>query len=1256
MPKNWGEEATEFKTAGFSDEEIGQEEVRVRREMSDAGFAGKEIDEYFGIKEPDMSKTKTYLENNLKNWRPPMAPPKDGIQPAQTNGVTPVSAKEGGAPAVGAGPREAHSIIDALEAGWQMSVTGLLPSKASLGLGRGKAPDIVLPEHADMFYRIASQVGTLAGDVPAMVAGSFGGGVAGGAAGSIVPVVGNVAGAAIGAGAGAFALPEAVRTTLMQHYEKGDIKDFGDFWERSSVVFLNSLKAGAIGGVTAGAGGVAGKVLAPVASTAAKTTAIAASEVATMVTVGKAIEGEVPKFEDFGEAALLVGAMHGSTHVAGKLRNLYAKTGIKPAEIALQAQTDPILKQQLLAKNDVQPSSAIELQPKAEEAAPKTEVEAGPKPESQEAPISEAAQKIRSQIAEQPEVEGKTLPSGRELYKDFVDKFDPINEAVKVLKENPETLPADQHPYLLTRGANDAKAKVKHIFEKGMIDYKTLSKTGKSMNEIVDPFLKNKDFENLRDYWISKRVLEVEGRGIKSGFDVEAAKTVVEAGRGKYDQAVNDLVEFANGGLRYIRDAGVISKEQYARMEQAGASYAPLTRIMEEGGGGPKGKKPKNIKSLEGSERKVQDPFVSLLQNMESMVKVAERNRAVDSFIRLAEETPGQKLIEKVGEKAESVKLSAEDLAKLKDHGVEAADAAPLSQAKQAPAKGTIEVYRDGKREVYKVAKDAPIGLAEAFEKLDGDPGGTNVLFRIAKGLTAVKKIGISIMPDFMIKNVIRDQVTSGVFSKGGTLPFTDIVSAMGDLLAAKSSKAAKLFGKTDEAYYNWLKSGGANGTFLELGQQYLEKDIFKLDKETGFIESAHNVVKAPVEFLKMAGELTEQASRLAEFKRVSKGETSGSKLFEGGYAAREVTVDFSRIGAKMSAVNAITAFMNVSIQGLDRTARAVKEDPTGVATKAGMYITLPSILLWWANKDDPRWKEIPRWQKDMFWIVMTKDTVYRIPKPQELGVLFGSVPERVLEKFLTDNPNAMKNLDDTMMDLVTPAFMPDAVSPAIEHMLNKSFFTSKPVIPHQFENLLPEDQYTEYTTESAKVMGKMIQALPSMRESSMASPMVIENYVRAWTGPMGAYIMKTADRFLTAAGVVPDPVRPEDTLADLPVVKAFAIRYPSSGAQSIQDFYEAYSRSSKYLNSLQTRAKGGDIEGAQKIINENADKIVKLDMTKNALTEMSKTARMIQKMNVSPREKRQLIDGVYYQMIAVSQAANQVMTEVEKSMKSVAK
>jgi len=46
----------------------------------------------------------------------------------------------------------------------------------------------------------------------------------------------------------------------------------------------------------------------------------------------------------------------------------------------------------------------------------------------------------------------------------------------------------------------------------------------------------------------------------------------------------------------------------------------------------------------------------------------------------------------------------------------------------------------------------------------------------------------------------------------------------------------------------------------------------------------------------------------------------------------------------------------------------------------------------------------------------MTKDNIYRIPKPFELGILFGSIPERILEAIDGQNPKVLDSLWKSMV------------------------------------------------------------------------------------------------------------------------------------------------------------------------------------------------------------------------------------------------
>lgn len=1259
---SWQSEAVSLTNAGFGPEEIAQEAARVREEMSGAGFGKDELDDFFGTKEPDMAPVKQLIEKNLAAARGSEGPEL----------------------------KVAQGFLESIDAGFQMSTAAMLNKFRK---GESVRPDKILDENASAFYRIASKAATIAGDLPAMIAGGLGGsaviGGLGASVGTIAPGVGNVIGGVVGTGLGAAgganALPTAIRETLMQYYEKGEIRDFQDFWERASSVFIDTTKDYAIGVATMGAGQKLGKlvgaslpkVAAPLVPTATKIATVG-GEIGTMVTLGAALEGEVPNSQDFMDATLLVGGLNVATKAPKKLREIYAKTGQRPHEVVQEAQTNPVVLQDLLVKGDEIPKVYQEMA-KAQAPVEPVKTPEVSKESTPPAPAPETAtDKILSRIgkAEEKEAAGYGV---RDFYKDFVDKLDPINNAVKELGIKAEDLTADKDPYKLARMASDSKAKVKHFFEFGTLDYKTLENTGKSFNEIVEPH--KAELGGFKAYLISKRALELNDRGIKTGFDLEAATEVVKGG-GKFEKAAGEIVEFQNSMAAYLKDSGILSSKAFDAMVEMGQNYISFKRVMESGeaGGKPGAKNP--IKKIKGSDLKIQDPFVSMIENGEAYIRLAESNRAKVAMVELAEKAGDGLLFERVPDKMRPIEVRSEEVTKaMRDQGIldptdAHAEAFTIFRKADRPlADNEFEVFRHGKREVYKTD---PL-VAEAIKTLDGNSGAQNIVVKMARAITTVKRVGISLMPDFILRNFIRDQVSSGAFSKAGAVPFWDTVQAMGDIVSKNQN------------YQNWLKAGGANGAFLELGEKYMNQNIFKTMDETGVSARVWNVVRKPVEYLELAGSITEQATRLAEAKRVRGNEISGTKIFESGFASREITIDFQRMGAKVSALNAITAFANAGLQGLDRTGRAFKEDPGGVALKAGMYITAPSVLLWWANKDDERYKEIPRWQKDHFWIIPTdswekesapgesmnlpehmvrinedghreinKGVIYRIPKPQELGLLFGSVPERILEAFFTDHPKAFEDFGKTIAEMITPSVIPDVVTPIMEQGFNKSLFTGSKLVPAHLEDVLPQYQYTDYTSESAKLLSKLVTTVPFLRDAGpvnapLASPIVLENYVRSWSGTMGQYALQLADRGLEIAGVTEAKARPASSLSDIPIIKAFVVRYPGGQTTSIEDFQKAWAENSKVINSIKLLGKQGDLDEAAALMTapENQERLQSLAGTDAAIKNMG---QFIQKVysnpEMNPDEKRQIIDGTYYGMIEVAKAGLESFREFQKIVK----
>jgi hypothetical protein len=1405
--------------------------------------------------EPDMQPVKDFVKQNLQKHQ------EEKAAKAQ------VGSKQ---------PEMADDFIEAIEAGLQISTAGLI--------ARGGKPNMILPENAPSAHRIASQVATIAGDLPAMVvgglvggfAGATGGAVAAGAAGSVVPVAGTVAGIGVGSVAGGFvggaggsnALPTAIRETLMQSYEKGDIQDFSDFWERASAVFIETTKDFGIGVATMGAG-KAVKAFAPISNEAIKGTAAVASEIATMTTMGAALDGQVPKAQDFVDAAIVVGGLHGAGRVTSRLRQYYGKDGLTPAEVAEHAAKEPVAKQELLVNRpepiaetkidvnqkgqtvfhgtnapfekldykksggmvffaeskdkaqsyandtgsggrsslkledvnvfdtsrsesegpytfkdgnwvqektgktlthdqvaaDIQEGGSLTYVPKnarvieqqvnpskildtnseeglrklrgilqptnkrierfireidrelnKEPGAPgfgyefwtttkhsrSSEINAAltefseqvkkagfegirfqddshptvalfEKAADQPTPELKAAREnIRSQIGEKGEAPKKKT-TFNEVYKDWADRFDPIKTERDKLVPT-EKIKESQDPYILARESVDHGSKTKVFLVDHTFDFNDpTKKTGVGLKKILEPV---KDLKEFEDFVTARRALELESQGRKSGMDKAAAEVVVKELDPKYGKIAKEFTEWQNRTLEYLADSGVLSKEALNTIKERNKDYVPFQRLAEDGqkAGDKSSKKP--IKELKGSDKKVIEPIKTAIENTEFLIKLAEVNRPKLAFVELAEKTPNQTVIEKV-----PTQLKPEEVVKeLRKQGIEIdpADVEAFNVFRKASrplAPDEFEIFRDGKIEVYKTTDPF---LAESLNRIGNSPGVQGLVFKLMSTITSVKKIGITSMWDFIAKNLMRDIPTAGVFGVERT-GITDVLSAMGGLITKP------------DIYWEWQKSGGGNGSFIQLNERYLKQNIFSLSQETGLQSRAWNVLTKVEDMYHLTSTLAEQSLRFAQFKKVYE-KNGGSKdaLFKAGMASREVTLDFARMGAKMQSVNAIVAFTNVSLQGLDRTARAFKENPQQMATRAATFITVPSIMLWWANKDDERVKDLPRWEKDLNWIIATDDwqpvkdinetsglpphliretengieinrgIIYKIPKPQELGILFGSLPERLMDQFFTDNPEMMKDFEKTMLDLLMPNLIPDAIAPIAEQAVNRSFFTQNDIVPHNLQGLMPEHRYTPRTSETAKVLGQFIGHMPYIGdfgpdEAPLSSPVVVENYIQNWSGSAGKYALQAIDAALIKSGVVPDPVKPVSTLADIPFVKSFIVRYPHGNLTPVRDFYERFEKHQQYQNSLMMLAKSGDVDAWEKLYNDPTKQKyqVPLEGVKDAMGNMnSMIQKILQSKDMSPEEKRDNIDSAYFMMLEMAKQGNMMIRESEKALK----
>lgn len=1202
---------SEYRAAGFDDVEIADWRSKRESELIAEGASEAQVKEYFGEQEPNFEDVRnTITENMQRNLTEPGA--------------------EGEPPKM----RQATSFTEAFEAGFDMSVTGLLSAK----------PDTELSKDSPWYYHFASGVGQLAGDVPAMAAGA----VLGGAAGSAVA---PVAGTAVGGFFGAGFLTEGFRKHLIDKYEKGEVRDFADFWERTTEEMIEATKGGVINTVTMGVGNkVAGAVAKKAAAPLIQQTARVSSEIVTMTTLGAALDGRVPEPEEFINAGILIGGLHGGAHVAKRIKAAYVKSGVTPSEIVDRANADPKFKQELLSNNNDLPKLlrpdpdvpvAMAEPPRAKPKFIDKDVDVAEtlsKIGEKDKPVKSLSQEI-SDFYKESKV--KVEENFNKFYTDWVDRKDPLKRLTEsVEKTTGEKINIEDNPYVLSRLYSGADSLSAAFVEKGTRNFKTGEINGKGLKEIYESV---DSLNKFRAVLIAKRALERTEKGFeKTGFNVETSKKIVEKYGKQYEAATKDFQAYNDRLLQYLEDSGLKSPDEIAAIRAGSKDYASFERVIEDLGneGAPLKRKGDILEEFKGSERNIKDPLVSAMEATDRIVKRAEENRVKLATIETALKANDPELISRV-----------EKPGRLKDN--------------------QVEVFEKGERVVYETSQE----VATVLKELGGDGASKNLAIKLMGGITTAKKIGITLTPAFQLKNFIRDTTMFSVMTSKGILNPTEVFGAM-----------RSVFGKKGAHYENWLASGGGRASFLGAMNETVSKDVFRIHQETGMLNSFRNVGKSLRDLTTITGDLSENTLRLVEYKRVFEA-TEGPlrrKQVAAGFASREITLDFQRMGAKMGAINAITAFSNVSIQGLNKTYRNFKANPKKFSAVAVSTITVPSILLWWAQKDDERYKQIPRWQKDLFWIVHTDDwqdvtpeeasgapaylvrenngafqinkgVTWRIPKPAELGVVFASIPERILESYVGDNPDAFKDLSDTISSLITPNFVPDAISAPSEIYHNTNYFTGRDIIPDYMTDLSNNKyQYVEYTSETAKLLGGLVAEVD--KQNKLASPLVIEHIINSWSGTLGGYALSISDKALKKTGVVPDIPEPTTGLESNWFFKSFTVRFPSTNSPSIQDFYENAKPFKEFERTINVLKDRRDLDALEKEFSdpENALHQLRLvDKTKKALAANRELIQNITKdPEIPPDEKRQLIDSYIFQMIEIAEFGNQNIMELKALIK----
>ncbi len=702
----------------------------------------------------------------------------------------------------------------------------------------------------------------------------------------------------------------------------------------------------------------------------------------------------------------------------------------------------------------------------------------------------------------------------------------------------------------------------------------------KSFKEILGK-VPEKLHKDLSAYMVALREVDIHkwnklnpNEAIKTTFSLKDAMETVKAYENNriIKTAQKELISYQKHLLKSLTDEGLISSEAYQAMVDKYPNYVPFFREIgdiEHSFGGSTGsfinvKAP--IKKMKGSTRDIIDPLESIIKNTFAITRSIERNKVGKKLVKLAERDGVGGLVEEVTGSAKALD-------------------------------NTFYVYDNGVKRVFETTPT----LYKTLKMMNEHDA--NLFVKLLQPMASWLRAGATLTPEFSISNFTRDTISAMLFSKRGFIPVYDNMKGLMSYL------------KKDALYQEYMKSGAAHSALVAMDRNYLQGQVQSMLKSRNVLSM---VARNPIEVLRALSEAVEASTRLGEFANAKEGYTGiGNRLFgrerevvssaQAALETRDLTLDFSRIGRSTKGFNKITAFFNASIQGTDKLFRAFIENPKDMAVKA-VLVGLASYTLWNLNKDDPRYQELPQWEKDIYWIVPGKDVLYKIPKPFEMGILFGSSVERMMQwaydKEKGVNGVGFKGFGAKLADVVSPSVIPTGLLPIFEALSNHSFFMNRDIVPSNQSNLPPKLQYGPNTSATARGVGAMIGV----------SPYIVDNTIRGVGGGLATIGTELIDRALDY-----DDHRPAKKWNEEIGIRKFVVT-PYKTSDSVQRVYDEFTEQEKLFNAY--KLTGEKPEGF------NAKEYGKLKNAYEALRNTNKTMKAIRaSKKYSPEEKREKID-----------------------------
>jgi hypothetical protein len=578
----------------------------------------------------------------------------------------------------------------------------------------------------------------------------------------------------------------------------------------------------------------------------------------------------------------------------------------------------------------------------------------------------------------------------------------------------------------------------------------------------------------------------------------------------------NDMRE---NTVQILVDTGLWSREE-AEFMLENVDYVPFFREEQiEEGKGPKEyirglMVQAKEKRLKGSEKPVNDVFDNMARWMQYSVNRAVRNRSALALIDTAVDAGLAKKIEK-----------------------------------RTEGTNPVRVWRDGKEEFYDMTDPM---FVDAFTGLE------SVAIPTWKWMTKMSDMlrqSVVMYPLFSVAQLPQDSFAA-MFSSGLKAQYALSIPA----------RAVKEFIKT---------IAGTSETNKELkkfgvvGVRDFTSAMARIDAEVYAGLKASPGLKGKIkDFLNHVAMASDNAVRQATYEAamaqgLSRGEAI-EKAFEIWNVRRKGTSkSLAFAGQVIPFFNAYLAAQNVALKTISGTGVSPTERSEAIKTLLGTTASVMVLSLLYAmmNGDDEDYINKPAVVRDR--LLMIPGTGMSIPLRADLFSIPKIVTEHMYllmtDKGYEDGRKFRDSMSAVLKSaLFSPTVVPQAFKPLVEIGINYDFYSGRPLIGHFEKMKETERQFTDTTSELAKLLGS----------TGIMSPIAIDHIVRGMFGSVGGLVVYMTNPLLHSDPNVDRPtMSAKDMMAALPGTSGFVSRDYESGLKN--DFYVLRDEVAKVTNTM---------------------------------------------------------------------------------------